>query len=63
VGAFFFLNFLFLFTSQHPPCVLGERERGRGREKGGGVGLFYAISWRCALWKACQRMEEEGIFS
>jgi len=40
-------------------CSGGERER----EKGGGVGLFYAISRRCALWKACQRMEEEGIFS
>jgi hypothetical protein len=38
----------------------GEGEKG---EKGGGVGLFYAISRRCALWKACQRMEEEGIFS
>jgi len=29
VGAFFFFNFLFLFTSQHPPCVLGGRERER----------------------------------
>lgn len=42
-------------------CSGGEGE-GEG-EKGGGVGLFYAISRRCALWKACQRMEEEGIFS
>jgi hypothetical protein len=64
VGAFFFFFFKFSFSfyeSTSSMCSGGGRER--EREKGGGVGLFYAISWRCALWKACQRMEEEGIFS
>ena len=32
-----FFNFLFLFMSQHPPCLLGERERERREVALGGV--------------------------
>jgi hypothetical protein len=43
VGAFFFFfNFNFLFTSQHPPCVLGEGGRERERRE---VALGYFMQF------------------